>query len=262
MPVAYGLHILAGTLGLIAGYVALYSAKGAVLHRRSGILFVYAMVFMAVFGMTLAVVRGKAPDINVPAGMITSYLVITALTTVRPPGAASQGWRWLDIGAMLVALAVGVTMLTFASEAIANGGKRNGMPAFPFILFATFALLGVAGDLRVLRSGARKGASRIARHLWRMTIALFIAALSFSVQLPKFIPEPLRIRWLIILPVLAVLVTMVYWLWRVGMRRSVRGLVHVTAGRRGRDTPQGLAATAADNGVGAEHMIRVATAKG
>ena len=92
-----------------------------------------------------------------------------------------------------------------------------------------------------------------------MTIALFIAALSFYVQLPKFIPEPLRIRWLIILPVLAVLVTMVYWLWRVGMRRSVRGLVHVTAGRGGRDMPQELAATAADNGVGAEHMIRAAT---
>jgi hypothetical protein len=258
MGMTYVVHILAGTLGLIAGYVALYSAKGAALHRKSGMLFVYAMLFMAVFGMTIAVVRDKAPDINVPAGMITSYLVITALTTVRPPGAASRGWRWLDIGAMLVASAVGVTMLTFATEAVANGGRRNGMPAFPFILFATFGFVGVAGDLRVLRSGARKGASRIARHLWRMSIALFIAALSFSVQLPKFLPKPLRIRGLLILPVVAVLVTMVYWLWRIGVRRSVRGLVHVTARRHGHDIPQGLA-VAADSRVAPEHMIRAAT---
>jgi hypothetical protein len=229
MRIAYVVHILAGTLGLIAGYVALYSAKGAVLHRKSGMLFVYAMLLMAVFGMTIAVVRGKAPDINIPAGMITSYLVITALTTVRPPNAASRGWRWLDLGAMLVALAVGVTMLAFAVEAIANGGKRNGMPAFPFILFATFGLLGVAGDLRVMRLGAWKGASRIARHLWRMSMALFIAALSFSVQLPKFLPEPLRIRGLLMLPVLAVLVTMAYWLWRVRFKRSVAGMIRIGA---------------------------------
>ncbi len=56
MGMTYVVHILAGTLGLIAGYVALYSAKGAALHRKSGMVFVYAMLFMAVFGMTIAVV--------------------------------------------------------------------------------------------------------------------------------------------------------------------------------------------------------------
>jgi hypothetical protein len=91
-----------------------------------------------------------------------------------------------------------------------------------------------------------------------MSIALFIAALSFSVQLPKFLPKPLRIRGLLILPVVAVLVTMVYWLWRIGIRRSVRGLVHATARRHGHDIPQGLA-VAADSRVAPEHMIRAAT---
>jgi hypothetical protein len=229
MGMSYLVHIVAATLGLIAGYVALYSAKGALVHRKSGMLFVYAMLIMSVFGMTIAVVRDKAPDINIPAGMITSYMVITALTTVRPPGDGSRGWRWLDIGAMLVALAVGVTMLTFALEAIANGGKRNGMPAFPYILFATFGFLGFAGDLRVIRSGARKGASRIARHLWRMSMALFIAALSGSVQLIKFIPKEFRVPGMVALPMLLVLVTMFYWLWRVRIRQSLRGILVVPA---------------------------------
>jgi uncharacterized membrane protein len=54
----YAVHILAGSLSFLFGYVALYSAKGAALHRKSGVLFVYAMLTMAVFGMTIAAVRG------------------------------------------------------------------------------------------------------------------------------------------------------------------------------------------------------------
>ena len=104
------------------------------------------------------------------------------------------------------------------------------MPAFPFFLFATIGLLGSAGDLRVMRSGALTGAPRLARHLWRMSTALLIAALSFSVQLPKMLPKGVRIPGgLIALPMLAVLVTMLYWLWRVRLGRSLRGTLAVRA---------------------------------
>jgi uncharacterized membrane protein len=40
-------HILAGGLGLVSGYVALYATKGATLHRKSGMLFVCVMTTMA-----------------------------------------------------------------------------------------------------------------------------------------------------------------------------------------------------------------------
>ncbi|MDP9179520.1 MAG: hypothetical protein M3O61_17745, partial [Gemmatimonadota bacterium] len=85
--------------------------------------------------------------------------------------------------------------------------------------------LGGAGDLRMLRSGPLRGARRIARHLWRMCFALFIAALSFFIGQSKVIPEPIRILPLLALPVLAVLVTMFYWLWRVRIRRNLRGII-------------------------------------
>ena len=220
MRMAYVVHILAGSLSLLSGYVALYAAKGERLHRRAGMAFVYAMLTMCVAGTTIAAVRGVAPAVNVPAGLLTSYLVVTALLTVRRPPAARP--RWLDVGAMLVALAVGLTSLGFAFEAVANGGRRNGMPAFPFVLFGVVALLGGAGDVRMLRSSAPRGSARLARHLWRMCFALFIAALSFFIGQAKVIPKPVRIRGLLALPVLAVLVTMGYWLWRVRVRRPRR----------------------------------------
>ena len=219
-------HIVAGGLALLAGFLALYTAKGATLHRRAGTVFVYAMLAMCVAGVAVTVGRGVAPSLNVPAGVLTAYLVITALTTVRP---LAEGSRWLDLGLMLVALAVGLTSLGFGFEALASGGKRNGMPAFPFLMFGVVGVLAGAGDLRVIRSGALRGASRLARHLWRMCFALFIAALSFFIGQAKVIPKPVRIPGLLALPVLAVLVAMIYWLWRVRIRRSFRGIARVGA---------------------------------
>ena len=48
------IHIIAGSLGLIAGYIALYSAKGAPLHRKAGMVFVYAMLTMCFGGVVMA----------------------------------------------------------------------------------------------------------------------------------------------------------------------------------------------------------------
>jgi hypothetical protein len=222
MRVMYVMHIVAGSVALLAGYVALYAGKGAVLHRKSGMLFVYAMLGMALFGLGIAAIRGVAPAVNVPAALLTAYLVVTALATVRPLPIDNQ---WLTPAALAVALGVGVTSLTFAAQAIANGGVRNGMPAFPFVMFGFVGLIGSAGDLRLLRSGPLKGTARLVRHLWRMCFALFIAALSFFIGQARVIPKPIRIMPLLALPVLLVLLTMFYWLWRIRVRRSLRGMV-------------------------------------
>ena len=220
-----GIHILAGSVALVCGYVALYSAKGAPMHRKVGMLFVYAMLTMCVAGATIAAVRSVAPALNIPVAILTAYLVVTSLTTLRPPAFSSRG---LDVVSMLVALGVGLTFLTFAVEAVANGGTRNGMPASPFFVFGIVGMIAGIGDARVIRSGAARGAPRLARHLWRMSFALFTAALSFFIGQAKVIPEPIRIMPLLALPVLAVLITMLYWLWRVRISRSFRGIVRAS----------------------------------
>jgi hypothetical protein len=218
-------HIVAGGLGLVSGFIALYAAKGATLHRKSGMVFVCTMLTMCMAGVVIAAGQGVAPAVNIPAALLTAYLVVTALVTVRPPRPER---RWLDVAALLVALAVGVVNLKFGAEAIAGGGTRNGMPAFPFLMFGTVGVLASALDLRMIRAGGLRGAARLARHLWRMCFALFIAALSFFLGQADEIPEPLRIMPLLALPVLMVLVTMLYWLWRVRRRRhGVRALAPV-----------------------------------
>ena len=96
-----------------------------------------------------------------------------------------------------------------------------------FLVFAMVALLAAAGDARILKSGPLYGTSRIARHLWRMCYALFVAAGSFFLGQAKVIPEPIRIYPMLAIPVIAVIATMFYWLWRVRFRKSFRGIVRV-----------------------------------
>ena len=222
MRMTYVVHIVAGSLALASGYIALFAAKGATVHRRSGLVFVYAMLGMCLAGLAMAIVRDVAQGINVPAALLTAYLVVTALTTVRPSLADN---RRLTVAALIVALGVGTTSLAFGFEAVANGGTRNGMPAFPFFMFGAVGMLGVAGDVRMLRAGAFTGARRIARHLWRMSFALFIAAMSFFIGQADVIPRPIRVRPLLAIPVALVLVMMLYWMWRVRLQRSLRGMM-------------------------------------
>jgi hypothetical protein len=223
--IPYVVHIVAGSLALLAGYVALFAAKGALVHRKSGMLFVYAMLVMAITGATIAAVRGN--EGSAIGGMMTCYFVTTALTTVRQP----SGWsRRMDVLLMVTALAIALVSLTLGILTVASPTKRwDGLPPFPFFMFGIVGLLAVVGDARVLRAGALTGAPRLTRHLWRMCWSLWIAAGSFFFGQAKVIPKPIRIPALLALPVLLIFVVMFYWLWRVRIRRSFRGIVRVGA---------------------------------
>jgi hypothetical protein len=86
-----------------------------------------------------------------------------------------------------------------------------------FIL-AFVLLLAAAGDVRVMRLGRPRGGSRLARHLWRMCFALFIAAASFfsiRQRVARIFPEPFTTGTMRALPVIFILASMMYWLWRV-----------------------------------------------
>ncbi len=108
------------------------------------------------------------------------------------------------------------------------GGFLNGVPFVMHFFLATVMLLAAAGDVRILRFGAPRGGPRLARHLWRMCFALFIAAGSFfSVRerVAKILPEPFTTAPMRGLPILLLFGAMFYWLWRVRGRRTLPVLV-------------------------------------
>jgi len=65
----------------------------------------------------------------------------------------------------------------------------------------------------------------VARHLWRMCFSLYIASGSFFLGQMKFIPEPARNLPLLFVLAFSPLVLLLYWMWRVRLRRNLRGMM-------------------------------------
>lgn len=211
-------HIAAGIIALLAGYLALAATKGAPWHRRAGMVFVYAMVTMSLSGALMEALTKSLTSVNVVAGLLTFYFVATALRTVRPK---PQVLSWIDSAG--VVLAVGVSALAFvAGVEMARRGRPEAAPSF---IFGIVGLLAAVGDTRMIRAAGIQGSFRLRRHLWRMCFAMWVAAASFFWGPPNRVPELIRIPALQAMAVLTPIAAMLYWRWKLRTRKSLRGVV-------------------------------------
>ena len=69
------IHIAAASLALVSGAIALATAKERTVHRKSGIVFVYAILAMCGSALVSATVNGQV--VNVMAASMTAYLTFT-----------------------------------------------------------------------------------------------------------------------------------------------------------------------------------------
>ena len=212
-------HILAGLLAITVGFAALFAPKGGPLHRKSGLVFVVAMMVMAGAGAIMAALQFHIAfqKLNVIAATVTLYLVATSFLTVRRRDTKS---RWIDVITMLAAFAAGLFAIFIGVDAMGRS-KSAWFPAVPAFVFGTIALLAAFGDMRLAMGRVLDPPHRIVRHLWRMCFAMFVATGSFFLGQAKVFPEELRIMWLLAAPVLLVLATMFFWWIRVLVTKRV-----------------------------------------
>jgi len=212
------IHIAAGVLALVFGYVALFAQKAGPLHRKSGLLFVYSMVTLSLTGALAAFL--KASSVNMVAGLLTFYFVTTALLTVRP---RMQHVYRIDAVAMMFAVTVAVLAFKTGFQML---GRAEAPPMF---VFGIVGMLAAAGDLRMIRADGIQRQRRITRHLWRMCFAMWVAAASFFWGPRGRVPDVINIPALLPIPVLTPIAVMLYWLWRIRVRKTLRGIVGVPA---------------------------------
>jgi len=134
------IHIAAGGLAIVLVAAALLASKGGTLHRRSGLLFVYAMLVMGMSGSIMAFSKSPSNQ-NVFAGLMTVYFVGTALTTVRP---VSRWTRRFDIAALT--LVVGLALIDIVFGVKAFNRPRGFLNGIPFPMFFFLAMGGADGD--------------------------------------------------------------------------------------------------------------------
>jgi len=223
MTAGVWIHVIAGIVALISGYFALAVRKGSSPHRRAGALFVLTMTVMAISATMLAIHHGER--LNTIAGLLALYLTLTAWVTVRRPEGAS---RQFERGAAVLAVGIAGVAIWFgliaaSPEGLTDAGSETGRLPVPYFVFGLIAALGALFDVRMILRRGLRGSARISRHLWRMTMALTIAAAAFFLGQADKMPEALRGPHLIAPPVIA-LGLLVFWLAWVRLHRDWRDL--------------------------------------
>lgn len=79
-------HIAGASVALAAGFVAIAAPKGASWHRKSGMVFVYGMLVMAILAVLMSAIKGGRLTGNIPPGLLSIYLVVRGTRAVRGPG--------------------------------------------------------------------------------------------------------------------------------------------------------------------------------
>ena len=212
------LHICAGTIGCLSGFAAVSFRKGSRRHGLAGSVFVISMLSLAASGVYMALMKSQPG--NILGGTLTFYLVATGWTTAkrRDTDGATGIFDW---GALLLASAVAAVDLTYGLEAaISQTGSKYGYPPGPYFFLGSVALIAATGDVRMLVRRGVSGTQRIARHLWRMCFAFFIAAASIFLARQQLFPALLRKTGALFLLSFLPLILMIFWLVRVRFRNA------------------------------------------
>jgi len=109
-----------------------------------------------------------------------------------------------------------------------------------YFAFGTIAAFAAAADLRLILRRGVFGAQRIVRHVWRMCVALLIAAFSFFLGQQQVFPASVRGSGFLFVPEIVVLGLMSYWLLRIQFTNQFkhRAAAHRSLGASVRDRNQ------------------------
>jgi hypothetical protein len=204
------LHIIGGTLGMLFGFVAVFLRKGSRRHEITGEVFVVSMLTMAAAGVYLAVLKSQPG--NIIGGTFTFYLVATAWMTARRKERETKfhlfGW-----GALVLVLSLASLEMTFGLQAATSPtGLKYDYPPGPYLFMGSIAALATVGDIRMLVRGGISGTQRLARHLWRMCFALFIASASIFLARAHLFPAFMRKTGMLFVLSFLPLGLMIFWL--------------------------------------------------
>jgi hypothetical protein len=205
------LHIISGTLGVLSGFVAAFLLKGSRRHGLAGKVFALSMLSLSASGTILAIMRSEPG--NILGGSLTFYLVTTAWIAARRREGGAGIFDW---GGLLFVASIAAIEVTCGLEAaMSPTGLKYDYPPGPYFFLGSVAVLATVGDLRMLWRGGISGVPRIARHLWRMCFALFIASSSIFLARPQLFPALLRKTGVLFFLSFLPLALMIFWLLRV-----------------------------------------------
>jgi uncharacterized membrane protein len=217
------IHSIAGLVAILAGAMAMIAGKGSPLHRKTGTLFTISMLIMTGSAAIVSFFL-RTDHVTGVVALITAYLVGTSWLVVKRK--VEDSYRLLA-GLAVAAALVGVYSLSLWFNFIEDPKTliTKNSPPQALVFFGIVSLLCAALDARLLRAGQIAGTQRLVRHLWRMCFAMLIATGSFFAGQMQVFPAIVRNSTLLglpilLIPVLLVILTTLYWLVRTLIKRQ------------------------------------------
>ena len=208
--IVWAMHAPAGTLVLVAAFIAMFAKKGSVLHRKAGSCFTVSMMVMLVSGITAAYLKNSIGDMML--GAIVIYTVFTAWLAAHH--------KRNETGLLEVAALTWVVGFAISAFSISMGWREVEAPS-AYLIWGGLAVLCALGDIRNLYQSGLSGTQRIIRHVWRIGFSLVWAALAFTDKIVKMMGANLKsmqeeqLLLIVAIPTMLMLLTILYWVTKI-----------------------------------------------
>ena len=221
-------HITSGLVAVVSGFAAVGVRKGGRAHQIAGSWFFGSML---VLGITAAILEPfRMPEPGSPlVGVFVCYFVLTSWVTARRRDGRAG---WFEALAAAAALGTGVLIL---ASAWMGSAKPSPVGMGPVFISGGLCLYAGLLDLKVVLRRQLKPGQRIARHLWRMCFAFFIATGSFFLGQQDVLPAAVRGSPALFVLGLAPLAILLFWMVRLRFAKPLR---RITESLRARPSPQ------------------------
>lgn len=197
-------HILAGSIALLAAVIPVVTKKGATNHVRAGRVYAVAMTIVFITALPLAILG--ADIFLLIIAIFSFYFVFAGWRFARNSGGKPLWIDWTAVGIMGL---TGLSMWVFG----AVSGLSGDSAWVTLALFGTIAIALSLADAQYHRNWSESAAQRIQRHLTNMLAGTIATITAVAVVNLDF--EPAWITW--IAP--TVLITPVIVWWNVRLAR-------------------------------------------
>ena len=196
------IHILAGTIALLAAAFAICSEKGKKIHITAGRTYYWGMAGIFLTALPMSIITSNVFLFLI--AFFSFYLAFAGRRFAQNRKGIASTVDWIAVGFMITAgLGMWVLAVFYSIE---NNSQYITLSVFGFIAIA----LGYT-DFKTYKQQEATGKKRIARHLTNMlagTIAVVTAVLVVNVDM-----EPQWLPW--VLPTLLITPVIIYWNWKV-----------------------------------------------
>lgn len=198
------IHATLGSIAFIAGFIAIIAKKGNTTHKKSGIVFYYAMLAAAISALVIAVLPKHESPFLFTIGLFSSYFIITGYRALRFKKANPT--LIVDKIISVLMILTGIVMILYP---LISTGKINTVLG----IFGTLGIIFAVRDLLLFKNAKKLRKSWLKLHIGKM-LGGYISAVTAFIVVNQFIPG--IAGWLV--PSVFGAAYMNYWFWKLNKK--------------------------------------------